>query len=105
MQYEVVIMFAEDTPKKEHQAVLKDVEAWLVTKSLSITKTEELGKKELVYEINKCREAFYYVLSVEGKKTNVSELNILLNRDKRVLRYLLTQLVPASRKKTKKKTV
>ena len=54
----------------------------------TITKIEEAGKKKLAYEIQKMKEAYYYLTHFESETTTPGEIEERIRIMDGVLRYL-----------------
>ena len=69
------------------------VESWLTTNKAKIAKKEHTGNKELVYEIAKGRKGDFWVLDVVAElPLKLNELNLFLNREVNVIRYLILKI-------------
>ena len=102
--YELMVLYFSDlkgeTLKKE-QTKLKDQ-----LKSLGgvVASVDNLGIKELAYEMNKQNRANYMVVNFDIDPLKVAELNLWLTReDKAILRFLITKVNKKDTEKTKKK--
>ena len=88
--YQMVLVFAPKTESKIIDGVLGKVSAFLDTVKAEITKKESLGTKELVYEIQDNRKADFWEVTIESiKPVKVTDINIFLNREVTVNRYLI----------------
>ncbi|MBI2465548.1 30S ribosomal protein S6 [Candidatus Shapirobacteria bacterium] len=88
--YQMVLVFAPKTESKAIDGVWGKLAAFLDSVKAEIIKKENLGTKELVYEIQKHRKGDFWELTVESTKpVKVTDINIFLNRDVSVIRYLV----------------
>ena len=69
----------------EMKKVLKDNKA-------KITSEEEMGQKELAYEIKKHKAGYYFLLNVESTPEAISEFVRKSNISDNVIRHLVTKL-------------
>jgi len=98
--YQVILVLNPKTEDKDKDKVLAKVESWLGSNKAKIAKKEHTGGKELVYEIAKGRKGDFWVLDVEAEAPlKLNELNLYLNREVSVIRYLILK-VPAFAKAT-----
>jgi small subunit ribosomal protein S6 len=58
----------------------------------TVTKTENMGRRTLAYEINRRREGIYLLLEVEGTGREISELERRMRVNDRILRYLTVRV-------------
>ena len=85
-EYEIVLVFG---PKAGEEPVKKTVDK-LLELGLVQVKLEHLGPKPLVYRIEGNDKADFWVLEAKvGKKVNFKEVNLYLNRNTDVIRYLI----------------
>ena len=69
------------------------IESWLKDNKAKIAKKEHTGNKELVYEIAKGRKGDFWVLDVVAElPLKLNELNLFLNREVNVIRYLILKV-------------
>lgn len=87
-QYQMVVVF---NPKIENQEkVLDKLCALLEGQGIEVSKKEHVGIKELVYEINGNSKGDFWVMDLNsGKPLNVKEINLFLNRETSIIRYLI----------------
>lgn len=90
INYEIVVVFAPKTEEKTAEATFAKVEKWLGANETKISKKDHMGQKTLEYPINSFEKGDFWVLSTEGeKRVNVADLNVMLNREVGVIRYLV----------------
>lgn len=89
-QYSVVLVLNPKTEEKEREAVLKKIYTKLESFGVQIVKKDHLGLKDLVYQIKKQNKGDFWDLDLETKKSlKIDQLNIYLNREISVIRYLI----------------
>lgn len=87
-KYQIITVLNPKTEDKD--AVLKKISAWIEGASGTIVTEDHMGQKELAYEINSHRKGDFYLYEVESEKTmQVKELNLFLNREPNIIRYLI----------------
>lgn len=87
-KYQLVLVLNPKTENKEN--VVKKVTDWLAGRDVEIEKKDHMGIKELVYEIKKNKTGDFWVFDLTTLKTlKLNELNVLLNRENNIIRYLI----------------
>ena len=90
-QYQMVTVLNPKTEDKEK--ALKKVYSWLEANKVEAVKKDHLGLKELVYEIKGQSKGDFYVADLESAvPLKLKDLNILLNRENDVIRYLILKV-------------
>ncbi|HIX67464.1 MAG TPA: 30S ribosomal protein S6 [Candidatus Anaerostipes excrementavium] len=87
-KYELALVLSAKIEDEERAAMLEKVQAMITTAGATITNIDEWGKKQLAYEIQKMREAYYYFIQFEGEATVPAELEERLRIEESVLRFL-----------------
>ncbi len=91
--YQIILVLAPKTEEKDKEKVLAKVESWLEAAKAKVTNKDHQGNKELVYEIAKNRKGDFWVLDVAGEvPLKLQELNLFLNREINVIRYLILKI-------------
>lgn len=93
VKYEVVVVFAPKTEEKTAEISFAKVEAWLESHKTKIVNKEHLGQKDFEYEIKTFDKGDFWNLHLEAESPiNVKELNVLLNREVAIIRYLVLKI-------------
>ena len=87
-KYELAVVVNAKIEDEERAAMLEKVQAMITTAGAEITNVDEWGKKQLAYEIQKMKEAYYYFIQFEGEATVPAELEEKLRIEESVLRFL-----------------
>ena len=87
-KYELALVLSAKIEDEERAAMLEKVQAMITTAGAEITNVDEWGKKQLAYEIQKMKEAYYYFIQFEGEATVPAELEERLRIEESVLRFL-----------------
>ena len=91
--YQIILVLSPKAEDKDKDKVLAKVESWLSVNKAKVTKKDHTGKKDLVYEIAKGRTGDFWVLDVAGEAPlKLNELNLFLNREVNVIRYLILKI-------------
>ncbi len=86
-RYQLVIVLHPKTEDKDK--VLAKANAWLEKNKIEST-SEHLGMKELAYEIGKNSKGDFWAMSLTSESPiKQKELNLLLNREPNIIRYLI----------------
>lgn len=88
MKYELALVLSAKIEDEERAALVEKAQAMITTAGATITNIDEWGKKQLAYEIQKMREAYYYFIQFEGETTVPAELEEKLRIEESVLRFL-----------------
>jgi len=86
--YEVTVVFAPKTEEKAVETVFFKLESmWIAA---TIDKKDHLGSKELSYAIKGHKKGDFWTLTFSADKTlKLNEVNLFLNREPCVIRYLV----------------
>lgn len=88
MKYELALVLSAKIEDEARAALVEKVQGMITTAGATITNIDEWGKKQLAYEIQKMREAYYYFIQFEGETTVPAELEEKLRIEESVLRFL-----------------
>ena len=89
MKYELALVLSAKLDDEERAALAEKVKAMITTAGAEITNVDEWGKKQLAYEIQKMKEAYYYFIQFDAEPTEPAELEAQLRIMDGVLRYLI----------------
>jgi len=89
-QYELTVIFPleEDLYQKGRETVLTDLSAW----GVEIVKTDEIGDRDLAYEINKRKRARYVLFTLKIDPGKISALDKAFKLNANLLRYLFVRV-------------
>lgn len=86
--YEVTVVFAPKTEEKSIETVFSKLEAMWIAATLE--KKEHMGVKDLAYAIKGHKKGDFWILKITSDKTlKLNEINLFLNREPVVIRYLV----------------
>jgi ribosomal protein S6 len=92
-KYQIILVLNTKSEDKDKDKILEKIESWLGVNKAKIVKKEHTGVKELVYEIAKSRKGDFWLLDVEaGSPLKLNEINLFLNREINVMRYLILKI-------------
>ncbi|OIP87830.1 hypothetical protein AUK05_00340 [Candidatus Shapirobacteria bacterium CG2_30_35_20] len=88
IMYEVTVVFVPKTEEKTTEMVFSKLETLLIVANLE--KKDHLGLKELSYSMKGNKKGDFWMLTVVSDKTlKLNEVNLFLNREPSVIRYLV----------------
>ena len=88
MNYELTFLITTKLDEKEIDSLIKQVEEKMLEKT-SITKSIPPKRITLAYEIKKETEACLKTIEFEGSPENIEEIKNSLEKENKILRYLL----------------
>lgn len=88
MKYELALVLSAKIEDEERAAMVEKVQAMITTAGAAITNVDEWGKKQLAYEIQKMKEAYYYFIHFESDATTPGEIEQRIRIMDNVIRYL-----------------
>ncbi len=87
-QYQMVTVLNPKTEDKDK--TLNKMFSWIENNKAEITNKDHMGSKDLVYKIGDQSKGDFWVFDVEASEPlKLKELNLLLNRETNVIRYLI----------------
>ena len=89
-QYELLVIFPveEDQHKEGREKLLTD----LANNGVEISKTDEIGDKDLSYEINKKRRGKYVLFTVKTDPAKIASLDKIFKLNNSLLKYLFVRI-------------
>jgi small subunit ribosomal protein S6 len=89
-QYELMVIFPieEDQHQAGRQRLVSDLEANGVT----IEKTDEMGDRDLAYEVQKRRRGKYVLYTINADAAKIAVLDKTFKLNGNLLKYLFTRL-------------
>ena len=91
-KYEVMFIV---NPTLEQDAIKKtaDLVSDTITKAKGkVLELNDMGQKELAYEIKKHKNGYYYLLTFEADKEAIDKLNHVANVNENILRHMVIKL-------------
>ena len=84
--YEIATVFRVTADDASKDAAIEKVKGFITGE---ITEVKEVGKRELAYEINKCKEGFYCYISFTAEASTIKALDNACRIDEDLLRYII----------------
>tara|TARA_B100000989_G_scaffold290322_1_gene263321 strand:- start:40 stop:366 length:327 start_codon:yes stop_codon:yes gene_type:complete len=91
-KFEVVLVFNPDLPTSTLNSELEKIISRLTQESAVIINKENWGLRDLSYNIDKFKKAFYNFLQIEAQGNIVKNLSSELNQSENLLRYLFVKV-------------
>ena len=91
-KFEIVLIFNPDLSTSILNKELDEFKLKLTSNSANIINEEDWGLRELSYNINKFKKAFYKFLQIEVSGSIIKDLNSQLNQSENLLRYLFVKV-------------
>ncbi|MDR2491294.1 MAG: 30S ribosomal protein S6 [Spirochaetaceae bacterium] len=85
-QYELVTIFPIE--EEDHKAGREKLLADLSACGVEIEKTDEMGDRELAYEINKKRRGKYVLFTIKVEPAKIAGLDKMFKLNSNLVRYL-----------------
>lgn len=88
--YQFVLVLKPELSAKDKKVLLESTEAELAKIGLNVDGKKEMGLMSLAYEIEDFDQAefFDYNLTSGQDSVDIAELNLFLNREENIIRYL-----------------
>lgn len=90
--YEAMFILRPGLSEEDQNKVVSELEKILKQNQAEITNSQVFGKRQLAYEIKKCREGLYYLIDFSSSSgTAVAKLKQACIINESVLRVLITK--------------
>ena len=86
--YETMFILKPTLTEEETVAQLDGVKALFEKNGAEIVATENIGIKELAYEIEKCKRGYYYVIYFRGNPAGIAEIERNYRNNENVIRFI-----------------
>ncbi len=91
-KYEIMFIVRPTLGEDEVKKVINDFGKTLTSNGAKITGENDMGQRELAYEIKDFKSGFYYVYDIEAKDDKaINEFNRLALISKDIIRHLITK--------------
>tara|TARA_B100001057_G_scaffold492800_1_gene585957 strand:+ start:668 stop:994 length:327 start_codon:yes stop_codon:yes gene_type:complete len=91
-KFEVVLIFNPDISSSTLNSEIDKFKSMIESQSAEIINEENWGLRDLSYNINKFKKAFYNYLQIEASGKMIKDLNMELNQSENLLRYLFIKV-------------
>ena len=87
-KYQLVVVLNPKVEEKEK--VFSKISAWLEGHKVELEKKDHFGLKDLIYEIEDNKKGDFWIMDLISEGAlKLNELNVLLNRENNIIRYLI----------------
>ncbi len=90
--YEVMFIIDPDVVEDEVTRLSESFQQIITDQGGTITKNENMGRRQLAYEINHKREGNYVLLEIEGTGGEIAELERRMRVNDQVVRYMTVRV-------------
>ena len=90
--FEVVILFSPELATKALESELDKFKSYIISNSGKIVSEENWGLRDLNYNINKFKKAFYNFLQIEISGNVIEGIKKDLNQSDNILRYIFIKV-------------
>lgn len=87
-KFESVIIIANDVNDEEINNIIEDVKKLITDNNGEVTSVEEMGLKNLAYEIKKHKQAYYVILNYKLNKTVIPEIERYFRIKDEILKFI-----------------
>ena len=91
-KFEAVLLISPETSDNLINKNIKNFEDIIINNSGKITNTEDWGLRDLSYDINSFKKAFYRYFQLEINGSNLQKIAKTLNQNDNVLRHLFIKV-------------
>tara|TARA_B100000886_G_C20333294_1_gene453342 strand:+ start:80 stop:406 length:327 start_codon:yes stop_codon:yes gene_type:complete len=91
-KFEVVLIFNPELATSTLSSEIENFKSKIKSQSAKIINEENWGLRDLSYNINKFKKAFYNFLQIEASGKIIKDLNNELNQSENLLRYLFIKV-------------
>ena len=99
--YEVVFIAAPTLTSEELDAFINHAQTVIEGRNGKVVKVDNWGKKSLAYKINKFREGYYVVLSIEAEGGAIAELERRFRVTDFIIRFISVRIDEAIKRSEK----
>ncbi len=92
-KYEIMFIVKPVLKEDEIKTVVKNFEDVLTSNGAKVTNFEDMGQRELAYEIKKYKNGYYYVFDLEANDDKaIKEFDRLALISNDIIRHLITKI-------------
>mgnify|MGYP001445622739 CR=1 FL=1 len=91
-KFEVVLIFNPDLGNSDLNKQYDVIKSILTSQSAKIVNEENWGLRDLSYNIDKFKKAFYKFIQIEGSGKIIKDINKDLNQSENLLRYIFIKV-------------
>ena len=86
--YETMFILKPTLTEEETVAQIDGIKALIEKNGGEISSTDNVGIRELAYEIEKCKRGYYYVIYFKGNPSGIAEIERNYRNNENVIRFI-----------------
>lgn len=90
--YEVVLIVNPETSDEDTSKLIETLQHTVTDQGGTITKSENMGRRQLAYEIERYREGVYFLFEIDGTGREIAELERRMRVSDQVMRYVTVRV-------------
>lgn len=90
--YEVVFIVDPDTSEEDSTRLTENLQHIVTDKGGVVTKTENMGRRQLAYRIGRQNDGIFMLFEIEGTGGEIAELERRMRVSDQVMRYLTVRV-------------
>ncbi len=90
--YEVMYIAEPGTDSDAIAQMNKEIEDLVTNNDGEIVSTEDMGRRQLAYQIKKNTEGYYYLFEIAGSGKEIAEIERRMRVNDKILRYLTVRV-------------
>ncbi|MCA1593837.1 MAG: 30S ribosomal protein S6 [Acidobacteria bacterium] len=90
--YEVVFIVDPDTGEEDITRLSENLQHIIVEQGGTVTKTENMGRRQLAYKIGRKNDGIYMLFEIEGTGREIAELERRMRVSDQVIRYMTVRV-------------
>ncbi len=91
-KFEVVLLYSPELATNALKSELENIKSKLNSRSAKIVNEENWGLRDLSYNINKFKKAFYQFLQIEASGDIVRDISKELNQSENLMRFIFIKV-------------
>ena len=91
-KFEAVLLISPESSNNSLEKIIKSFQDIISNNSGTIINTEDWGLRDLSYDINKFKKAFYRYFQIEINGSNIQKIAKLINQNDNILRHLFIKV-------------
>lgn len=92
-KYEIMFIVKPTLSEEDIKKTVKSFETVIKNNGGKVTETEEMGQRELAYEIKNFKSGYYYIITLESENDKaVKEFDRLALISNDIVRHLITKI-------------
>lgn len=89
-KYETVFLVKNNISEEKRTEIVDKIKTFIKDNG-KVTKVEFIGKRKLAYEIQKQKEAYYYIIYFETEPSNILELERIYRITDEILKFIVVK--------------